>query len=91
MLPGDPEILDRDRLIAFFWSLNARERQVLYHVVDGMTVRRLADYLELSPKTVRQYIRVIVKKAEAFDAVQEGRREGVQGSARWETSARAGG
>src|SRR5690606_23869215 len=44
------------------YGLTEREREVLHHLVDGCTKRRLAERLFLSPHTVDMHIRNIYAK-----------------------------
>ena len=65
-------VWDPDRLIEVFWDLcSPRERQVMYHIIQGMTVRELASHLGVSTTTVRQHLGVIKKKTEVYYAIPE--------------------
>lgn len=46
-------------------SLSRRERQVLRHIVEGMTAKQTAARLEISPRTVETYREQLMKKTGA--------------------------
>ena len=57
------EVAQRD----LFASLSARERQVLRHTVEGMTIAQTAIQLGVSPKSIETYRSRIMTKLGIFD------------------------
>ncbi|MFE7777031.1 response regulator transcription factor [Streptomyces sp. NPDC057445] len=51
-------------------SLTAREREVLHHVVDGLTYTSIARRMGLSPHTVDTYVRRIRAKTGTANRTQ---------------------
>ncbi len=50
--------------------LSAREREVLLHTVNGETAAQVAEFLQLSPKTVETYRSRIMTKLEVSDITE---------------------
>jgi len=61
---GGVEICERTLI-----ALTPREREVALHVADGLTDREIAERLNLSPYTVRQYVKRIYRKVEVDSRV----------------------
>ncbi len=67
-LPGMPS-RPRSMVTLGLGALTAREREVLALVVTGLSYKRIAERLHISPKTARNHRENIMKKLDAHSAI----------------------
>lgn len=68
----EKEILHKNGSIKV--TLSSRQKECLFHLVRGMTIKQVADTLKLSPRTVEHYIEAVKAKLDCntrFDLIEK--------------------